>query len=673
MRCLIPATLLLAAAFHTAADSPPLAEYRFSASYMDRTASPGTDFYQYACGTWLKANKIPGDRASWGPSDHLAELNLARLRGICEEAAAAADPGPAQRMVGDFFASALDESRRNELAFRPLAEDLARVAAASTLADISSLIGEWQKRGMSALFSWYVDSDSKQSDRYALHFYQGGILLPDRDYYLSDDFTKERQAYEKHIRDMLLLLGDSSAEATRQAVTILRLETDLAKVSKPAEDLNDAVANYHKFTSTELTQKAPGLDWAAYWKALGTQPESLVVGQPEFLAAASKLLSTQSPADWKTYLRWQLVTNAASALHAKADALNFEFFGRVIDGKREQSPLWKRAISAVDDNLGDALGQVYAGKYFPPAAKARMQEMVTNITAVYADRIRTNGWMTPATREKALAKLQRFRAKLGYPDKWKDYAGLQIRRGDHYGNLQRALAWEMNRQLSRVGQTVDRDEWMMTTPTVNAYFNQNNNEIVFPAGILQPPFFDLQMDDAVNYGATGAVIGHELTHGFDSEGRKFDAEGNLADWWTEADTKEYERRAQVLVDQFNRREALPGLKVNGKLTLPENIADLGGILLGYEALQRALTADPAKRKAIEGFTPEQRYFISYAQSWVQLARDELLRRLVTSDSHAPDRLRAVVPLQNFQPFYDAFGLKADCKLWLAPKDRAVIW
>jgi putative endopeptidase len=345
----------------------------------------------------------------------------------------------------------------------------------------------------------------------------------------------------------------------------------------------------------------------------------------------------------------------------------------VLQGQKEQRARWKRGIAITDHTIGDALGQLYAADSFPPAAKERIEAMVANIKAVFRDHIAQADWMTPATREKAMSKLDRFRAKLGYPSKWKDYAGLELKRDDYFGNVSRAEAWEISRELNRIGKPVDRDEWYMTASTVNAYFDQTKNEIVFPAGILQPPFFDMTMDDAVNYGATGATIGHEMTHGFDSDGRKYDADGNLTDWWTEADAKEYERRAEIVVQQFNALEGLPGVKVNGKLTLPENIADLGGLVLAYEALQRALAADPTKRKSIDGLTPEQRFFISYAQSWAALQRPEGLRQQMTSDPHAPDHLRAVAPLQNLATWYQAFDVKAGAKLWIEPSKRAVIW
>ncbi len=658
----------------TTAHAEALPEFRFSLNHMDPKVAPEEDFFRYACGTWLKANKIPGDRASWGPTEFLMERNASQLRAICEAAAAGADAaGTPKKLVGDFYTSASNEAKINELAWKPLAPDLARIAEIKDLPGLASVIGNFQLHGSAVLFGWYVDADSRASDRYAFHLVQGGTSLPDRDYYLSADFANELAAYAEHLEKMFTLAGDKAAAAKANAATVLRLETALAKVSKSAEDLNDAVKNYHKLTNAELAQLTPDFPWEAYWKALGLSPESLVVGQPEYLAAASKLFASEPLADWKTYLRWHLITSAASELHQAVDAENFDFFGKVLEGKKEQSLRWKRAVNATDDTLGDALGQLYVAKHFPPAAKQRMETMVANIKAVYADHIRQAAWMSETTRAKALVKLEKFRAKLGYPSKWKDYAGLEIKPDDYFGNLQRATLWETKRQLARVGQPVDREEWAMTAPTVNAYFNQNYNEIVFPAGILQPPFFDLTLDDAVNYGSTGAVIGHEMTHGFDSEGRKFNASGNLEDWWTEADAKEFTRRAAILVDDFSARDGVPGMKVNGKLTLPENIADLGGIVLAYEGLERAIKADPKLGEPIGGFTPQQRYFLSYSQSWMQLAQSALIRKRMASDSHAPDHLRAVAPLQNFQPWYDAFKIPAKSKLYIAPEKRAVIW
>lgn len=652
---------------------------RFSTAYMNTAVAPGTDFYEHACGTWLKSNHIPPDHSNWGPTAVLMDANLERLRAICEECQGAdASKGGPERMralVGHYYEAVLDLEARDKQGFAPIEPELKKVADLTTKAELAAVTGSLHQERIGPFFEWWVDADERDSDHYALHLWQSGLSLPDRDYYLNEDFASERKAFVDHLGRMFALAGDSPAEASDHAATILRIETALARVSKPSEDLNDSEANYHKMTPAELEALMPGWKWSDYFNGLGLKapPAFVIIGQPDFFTAAAKVIAAEPLDALQTYLRWHAITTAAPSLHHAADAEDFSFFGKVLRGVKEQMPMWKRAIGGADHMVGDALGQLYAEHYFPPEARARMEEMVANLKSVYRERIRHAGWMGDTTRAKALEKLERFTAKLGYPKKWKDYAGLEIRKDDAFGNRRRATIWESLREIHRIGGPVDRDEWGMTAPTVNAYYNASNNEIVFPAGILQPPFFDLEMDDAVNYGATGATIGHEMTHGFDSDGRKYDADGNLKDWWTEADAREYERRAHVLVEQFNHLDGLPGVKVNGKLTLPENIADLGGIVLAYEALQRALAADPAKRRAIDGLTPEQRFFISYAQSWISLNRPESVRQLLTSDSHAPDPLRAVAPLQNFQPWYDAFHIQPGDKLWLDPKQRAEIW
>lgn len=646
---------------------------RFSVRNMDTTVAPGDDFYRFACGGWLKASTIPADRSSWSPSAHLMEMNTLTLRRLCEASAEKMNRNPVEQRVGDFYASASNETKIEELKFQPIASALAKIAALKTKEEAAALIGELHREGLGVFFGWYVDADARKSDTYALHIVQGGLSLPDRDYYLEKGFEKERSAFVDHVAKMLAMAGDAPTQAKTAATELLRLETLLAKASKPAQDLNDSEANYHKMTQKELANSAPEFPWAQSWKGMGVDPSYTIVGQPEYLAAMGKHFKEESLTSLQLYLRWNVLHEAAPKLHKAVDDENFAFYGTVLDGRKEQRARWKRAIAITDRSIGDDLGQLYAADSFPPAAKQRMEDMVANIKAAYAERIARTTWMTPGTRDKALAKLERFRAKLGYPSKWKDYAGLAIKRDDYFGNVTRAQQWEIERALKRIGLPVDRDEWYMTAPTVNAYFDSTKNEIVFPAGILQPPFFDMTMDDAVNYGATGATIGHEMTHGFDSDGRKFDAEGNLTDWWTEADAKEYERRAEVVVQQFNSLEGLPGVKVNGKLTLPENIADLGGLVIAYDALQRALAAHPTQRKTIDGLTPEQRFFISYAQSWSALQTDETLRQLITSDSHAPDHLRAYAPLQNIASWYQAFDVKPNAKLWAEPTKRAEIW
>lgn len=665
--------LLLCATPPLLAADAVLAPPGFSVSQMDAAVKPGDDFYHHACGAWLKTNVIPPDLGSWTPTAHLMEWNALALRRICESAAGKTDRSAAEKLVGDFFAAATDEAGLDALRLKPVESQLAEIARAASRDDLAGIIARMHLVGTRALFGWYVDADERQSDVYAMHLVQGGLSLPERSYYLEKDFASVRKKFVAHVSRMFELAGSDAATAKKSAAEVMRIETALSRASKPAEDLNDSEANYTKLTSDELAKRSAGFPWSVWWREVKVSPPYLIAAQPEFLTAMAKLFATEPLENLKVYLRWCVLTESASFLHGEVDRENFAFFGKELSGAKEQRARWKRGVASTDMHIGDALGQLYAAERFPAEAKQRMDAMVTEIKGVFRDHIAKTEWMSAETRTKALAKLERFRSKIGFPVKWKDYHGLELRRDDYLGNVRRTQQWESRRELDRIGRPVDRDEWGMTVPTVNAYFDQTKNEIVFPAGILQPPFFDMSMDDAVNYGATGATIGHEMTHGFDSDGRKYDADGNLADWWTEKDEKEFERRAAMLEKQFSALDGLPGVKVNGKLTLPENIADLGGIVLAYEALQRALAKDPSKRKVIDGLTPEQRFFISYAQSWAALQTKQQLRQQMTADSHAPDFLRAVVPLQNLGPWYDAFQIKAGSKLWLPPEKRAVIW
>ena len=473
---------------------------------------------------------------------------------------------------------------------------------------------------------------------------------------------------------MFTLLGESPAAAEAHAGTVIGLETELARASRTRVDLRDPNKNYNKFTGAELAAKTPALLWNVYFADRNlASPAYEIVGQPEFFVALDRLVQTRPMSDWKVYLRWHLLNSSAPFLTAAVEAENFNFYGKILSGQMEQEPRWKRAAHMIDGSIGEALGQLYVEKYFPPAARARMNELVENIKVVFHDRLVKVPWMTEATRAKALAKFSRFTQKIGFPARFRDYSTVSIRRDDLLGNIRRAAIFESARVTSRIGQPVDRTEWHMTPETVNAYFNPQQNEIVFPAGILQPPFFDVTLDDAVNYGGIGVVIGHEITHGYDDQGRKFDADGNLNDWWTADDAKAFDDRSQLVVNEYNSFEALPGLHVNGKLTLGENLADLGGVNIAYEALQRALAKDPAKRQTIDGFTPEQRFFISFAQIWRTNIRPAEAQRLITVDGHSPGQFRSYGPLLHVQSFYDAFGIKPGSRMWLPPEQRAVIW
>lgn len=675
-----------------AADSPSKSETpppipRFSIDYMDRSVEPGKDFYHFADGTWLKNNPVPADKSRWSSFNELAERNWFLIHGILDSASAdSSSPAHSpRREVGDFFASAMDTNRIEKLGFKPIAADLKKIDRIKSTRDVFALLADFHRRGIGGIFGSGIEPDAKNSAIYAYHLGQGGLSLPDRDYYLKDSFADTREKYRAHVTKMFMLLGEKPEQASADAATVLGLEIELAKASRTRVELRDPDKNYNKFATADFVAKHPAIPWDIYFTESGMAPASAspgkglmplsyeIVGQPEFFDAVNKLVQERPLADWKVYFRWHLLHASAPYLQQAVEEENFAFFGKVLSGQEQQEPRWKRATHVIDGSIGEALGQLYVEKYFPPEAKARMNEMVENLKIVFHDHLEKADWMSDATRTKALEKFARFTQKVGYPTKFRDYSSVEIRRDDYLGNVRRAAAFETHRELVRLGKPVDRTEWGMTPPTVNAYFNPSMNEIVFPAGILQPPFFDVTMDDAVNYGAIGVVIGHEMTHGYDDEGRKFDADGNLNGWWTDRDAKAFEARAQKVVDEYSAFEPLPGLHVNGKLTLGENIADLGGVNIAYDALQRALAKDPAKRKSIDGFTPEQRFFISFAQVWRTNIRDAEARRLATVDPHSPGEFRSFGPLVNVQAFYDAFGIKSDDPMWRAPDLRAKIW
>lgn len=649
----------------------------FSVSYMDRSADPGTDFYEFADGQWVKENPVPPDKARWAAFTELAERNSYLIHGILDEAAReskALPPHSPRRQVGDFFVSIMDTNRIEKLGLKPIAPYLKEIDRIKSTKDLFAVVARFHQRGISGMFGTGFGPDAKNSSIYALELGQAGLSLPDRDYYLKENFADKLKQYQAHVVKMFELLGEKPSDAAAHAATVISLETQLAKASRSRVDLRDPNRNYNKFTSAELRAKIPGISWDVYFAGRDiVEPRHEIVGQPEFFEAVDRLVHERPLADWKAYLRWHVLHSSAPFLPATFEQENFNFFGRVLSGQPEQEPRWKRGLQIIDHSIGEALGQLYVEKYFPPEARARMTELVENEKAVFHDRLEKVSWMTEATRARALAKFARFTQKIGYPDKFRDYSAIAIRPDDLVGNVCRAEIFESRREIARIGKPVDRSEWHMTPETVNAYFNPEQNEIVFPAGILQPPFFDVTMDDAVNYGGIGVVIGHEMTHGYDDEGRKYDADGNLNDWWTEADAKAFEERAQLVVDEYNNFEALPGLHVNGRLTLGENLADLGGIHIAYEALERALAKDPSKRKTIDGFTPEQRFFISFAQIWRTNIRDAEAQRRITVDPHSPGRFRAFGPLLNVQEFYDAFGIKPGSAMWLPPEKRALIW
>ena len=667
---------LLLAEDASATNQPPKIP-AFSVGYMDPSVSPGDDFFHYADGQWLKDNPVPPDKSRWASFSELAERNWYLIHSILDDAELHGDTLPAhspRREVGDFFASVMDTNQIEKLGITPIAGDLKQIDALQSSKDLFALLADFHQRGIGGLFGVGFGPDARNSAIYAVELEQDGLSLPDRDYYLKDTFAEKLKKYHEHVAKMFTLLGESAGDASAHADTVIALETDLAKASRTRVELRDPVKNYNKFVGGEFPSNTPALNWNEYFADRNIDgPGYEIVGQPEFFTALSQLVQDRPLSDFKTYLRWHLLHESAPCLPEAFEQENFNFYGKVLSGQPEQEPRWKRGAHLIDGTIGEALGQLYVEKYFPPQARKRMNELVENLKSVFHDRLGKVPWMTDATRAKALAKFARFTQKIGYPAKFRDYSAVEIRRDDLLGNVLRASAFESHREIARIGKRVDRTEWGMTPETVNAYFSPEKNEIVFPAGILQPPFFDLSMDDAVNYGAIGVVIGHEMTHGYDDEGRKFDGDGNLNDWWTADDAKAFDARAQLVVDEYSGFEVLPGVHVNGKLTLGENLADLGGVHIAYDALERLLAKHPEKRKTIDGFTPEQRFFISFAQIWRTNVRDAEAQRLVTVDPHSPGRFRAYGPLLNVQEFYDAFGIKAGSPVWLPLEKRAIIW
>lgn len=661
----------------------PLADPAFSVSHMDLSVSPAVDFAKFAAGGWYARAVMPADKSRWGGMNELAERNWADLRALVEDAAAnAGERGSVRQKVGDFYASALDAATIERLGAQPLAADFAAIDAAENLEALFRVAARTYLEILSGryfdelrpFFSMSFGADQKKSDTYGFTLAQGGMSLPSKDYYFSEKFARERWEFVGHVAKMFELAGDAKAAAHAKAETVFALERALAENAKLPADLRDRLANYNKMTIADAVKAYPGIPLAAFVGEIGL-PErvtDVIVGQPKFLEGLSRLLQERPLAEWKTYVRWTVLRNAAPRLARDFEQEEFRFFGTVLHGTPAQEPRWQRATKAIDDAVGEALGQLYVAKHFPPESKARMLAMIENIKTVMRERLEKVDWMTDATRAKALAKFDKFRPMIGYPEKWRDYSAVEIRRDDYLGNVRRAARADWRREIERAGTTVDKTEWRMTPPTVNAYFSPTENQIVFPAGILQPPFFDPRLDDAVNYGAIGAVIGHEITHGFDDQGRNYDAEGNLADWWTKEDAAKFRERAQKLVDQYNGYHALPGLAVNGQLSLGENIADLGGTSIAFEALQRSQRGKPPAPK-IDGFTAEQRFFISWAQQWRTQYRDDAMRLQVARGPHAPGNFRAVGPLVNQPEFFAAFGIEAGDPMWRAPEQRAKIW
>lgn len=653
-----------------AGDTP---SWGFSLSNLDRTCKPCDNFYEFAMGSWMKSNPIPPEYSSWGTFTQLRDNNLTALRTILEAAAKANAPaGSGEQKIGDFYASCMDTSAIEAAGLKPIAGELSTIDAINDRKSLQAAVANLQQRGSGVLFRFSSGQDIKDSTRVIAFASQGGLGMPDRDYYFRDDDKSKqlRSDYEQHVAKMLELAGDAPEKAAAEAKTVMTIETALAKASRTRVELRDPEKNYHLMPVSEVNALTPDWGWESYLREIGAPPlENINVRQPEFFKEMNQQLSSVSLPDWKVYLRWHVIHANAPALPEKYVQENFDFYDRKLTGTKEILPRWKRCVQSTDRNLGEALGQVYVDKYFPPAAKARAKEMVNNLIAALREDIPTLAWMSAETKKEALAKLEAFTVKIGYPDKWRDYSKLTIDRTSYDANLRRSVEFEYARQLAKIGKAVDRTEWGMTPPTVNAYYNSSMNEIVFPAGILQPPFYNPNADDAVNYGGIGAVIGHEISHGFDDQGSKFDGQGNLHEWWTPEDRKDFTDRGDCVVNQFNGYEVEPGLHQNGKLVLGESIGDLGGLAIAYAAYEKSI--EGKRPLDIDGFTPEQRFFLGWAQVWGTNQRAEAARLQTNTDPHPLARFRANGPLSNMEAFAKAFGCKKgdpmvreqSCKIW----------
>lgn len=643
---------------------------------FDDSCDPCKDFYQFSNGTWLANNPIPAEWGSWSVWHEMHERNQDMLKTILEEASARTDAatGTTDQQIGDFYACAMDTAAINALGIKPLKPVLKRVAAINSIASLRQEIAALHLQGVGVAFDIGAEQDLKDNTKVIAYATQGGLGLPDRDYYTRKDeeSVKLREQYVDHVARMFQLLGDDEMTAKAHAQTVMEIETRLAQASLTNLELRDPNVYYNLMTVEDASLAMPNFDWRAYFDDLGlNEVTSFSFAMPNFFAEFDALLEERSIDDWKTYCRWHVVSDAAPFLSDPFVDQNFAFFGTALNGVEKLQPRWKRVMNVLNGSLGEAVGQLYVKEAFPPEYKERALKMVGDLTDALKERIEKLEWMSEETKEKALAKWASFTPKIGYPDKWKDYSSLAVTRDDYLGNVYRAQEFAVRDNLDNIGKPVDKTEWGMSPQTVNAYYNPLLNEIVFPAAILQPPFFDGEADDAINYGSMGVIIGHELMHGYDDQGSQFDADGNLANWWTEEDRERFEARTQRLEKQFSEYEAIPGVHVNGELTLGENIADLGGLVIAYAALQSALGEKPVEM--IDGFNPEQRFFLSWSQTWRTNMRDEQLKLQINTDPHSPGPFRVNGPLSNLTEFHRAFGCQDGDPMVRSDTAQIQIW
>ncbi|HEY1527171.1 MAG TPA: M13 family metallopeptidase [Candidatus Angelobacter sp.] len=630
-------------------------------SSLDKTADPCVDFYQFACGKWIKNNPIPADHPIWSRFNELAERNREVLRGILENAAKATNRTPNEQKIGDYYATCVDEDSINKKGIAVLKPEFDRIAALKDKAGLPALMAHLHSQGIDGLFAFYSGADFKNAKEVIAQADQGGLSLPDRDYYLKDDAksVELRKQFSEHVANTFKLLGDAPGKATLEAGAVMQIETALAKGAMDRVERREPEKIYHKLSEQDWQALAPSFSFAKYVSDTGAPAfSSLNVASPDFFKAFDAELKSVSLEDLKTYLRWHLVHSQVQSLPKAFVDEDFNFYGRTLQGTKELQARWKRCVAAADGDLGEALGQVFVEKYYPPEAKARTLKMVNQLEAALHQDISELPWMSDVTKKQALVKLGAIQNKIGYPAKWRDYTALKIERGDAIGNSLRANAFEIHRQLAKIGKPLDKQEWQMTPPTVNAYYDPTENNINFPAGILQPPFYDFKADDALNFGGMGAVIGHEMTHGFDDQGAQFDLEGNLKNWWTPEDEKAFKERTQCIVDEYDQFVAVDDVHVRGKLTLGENTADNGGLRIAHMALMKSLADSGKQSEKIDGFTPEQRFFLGWGQIWCQNETDQIARLLALNNEHSPGKYRANGVVQNMPEFQKAWGCKA---------------
>jgi putative endopeptidase len=673
--------LLCAAIFCSAQSTPsssgvPKEIPSFDVTAIDKSIEPCVDFYHYACGNWMKNNPVPPDKSRWGRFDELAEHNLYVLRDILNQAQTPGQHSASEKMVGTYYAACMDESTIETKGAAPLTPELERLNGVNTKADVIKQVAVMHRNGRPALFAFYGQPDMHDSNATIAYLDQGGLTLPDRDYYIKDDpkSAETRQKYLEHVQKMFELVGDTPDVASAEAKTVLAVETGLAKSSMDRTLRRDPKTRDHKMTVTEIAAAAPNFDLTAYFASNGSPKfTALNVGNPDFFKEVNSQLDAVPVADWKTYLRWKTINSQAPTLTKAFVEEDFLFNGKYMSGQQEMEPRWKRCVKSTDQSLGMALGQLYVDRTFGAAGKERTLKMVNAIESAMKQDISQLTWMSDATKKQAYVKLNTIVNNIGYPDQWRDYSSVTIKSDDYSGNVARAGAFEVRRQYNKIDKPTDRKDWSMTPPTVNAYYRPPMNDINFPAGILQPPFYGKLMDDAVNYGGIGVVIGHELTHGFDDQGRKYDAQGNFKDWWTPEDGKEFEKRADCTASEYSSFVAVKDdkgeVKLNGKLTLGENTADNGGLKLAYMALTEIIGNTPVK--PIDGYAPQQRFFLAYGQIWCQNVTDQEARKRVLTDPHSPGQWRVNGAVQNSAAFQQAFGCKAGqpmvsenaCRVW----------